>query len=151
MQEAYARLFATDGWSAIDNPPGYLLRTIRHVAIERMRRAKIINFQQLIEAEHGDVADDMPDAFDIAAGRDRLKRFSEALGRLPERCRDVFVRRRVRGQTPHEVSKELGVSISTLEKRLARAFFLLAQQGVGSPDDTPHMENEPVADIAHDG
>lgn len=149
VQESYARLFALDGWAAILNPQAYVLRSIRHIAIERMRRAKIVDFQQLVEADHADLADDAPDPLAVAMGRDGLRRFSEALARLPERCREVFVRRRVQEQPPRQMAEELGVSLSTLEKRLARAFYLLAQQGVGGDDDPPGDESQ--QDVIREG
>lgn len=132
VQEAYARLFAMDGWAAITNPPAYVSRCIRNIAIEKLRRAKVIDFRHMVEADQDEFVDDTPDAFRIMAGREGIRKISEALARLPERCREVFVRRRVHDQSPTEISEALGVSISTLEKRLARAFFLLARDGIGN-------------------
>ena len=151
VQEAYARLFATDGWAGIANPRAYVTRSIRHIAIERIRRAKIIDFRQLVEADHAGFADDAPDPFDAAAGKDALRRFSAALARLPDRCREVFVRRRVQEQSPREISEELGISVSTLEKRLARAFYLLAQDGLGTGKGRIDEDDEPVSDSALGG
>lgn len=144
VQEAYARLFATDGWAAISNPPAYVARSIRHIAIEKLRRAKIVDFQQFVDADHAELADETPGPFRAVAGKEALARLSDALARLPARCRDVFLRRRVQGQSPREIAEATGLSVSTLEKRLARAFELLARDGImgsmANPADEPADE-----------
>ncbi|MBZ6384056.1 RNA polymerase sigma-70 factor (ECF subfamily) [Sphingomonas sp. BE270] len=151
VQEAYLRLFAADGWAGIVNPQAYVHRSIRHIVIDRLRRAKIVDFRQFVEADHVQLHDDVPDQFRVAAGKEALKRFSEVLSRLPDRCREVFVRRRVQEQSPAEIAEDLGVSVSTLEKRLARAIYLLTQEGVGSPSNDPDDGSELPDDIAWRG
>jgi len=143
VQETYAKLFALDGWAAIGQPQAYVHRMIRHLAIERLRRARVIDFQHLQEADHDTMTDDAPDPFAIVEGRERLARFANVLACLPARCREVFVRRRIDEQSPREISQELGVSLSTLEKRLARAYVLLAREGwhtSSAPTGARHAE-----------
>jgi RNA polymerase sigma-70 factor (ECF subfamily) len=56
-----------------------------------------------------------------------VARIGEALAQMPERCRTVLIRRRFDNQSPTEIARELGISLSTLEKRLARAVVLLGR------------------------
>lgn len=138
VQEALVRLVALDGWAAIGDPRAYVVRSIHNIAMERMRRAKVVAFQQLSEVDTLDLSDDAPDAFRVVAGRDQMTRLGRALEALPERCRTVFVRRRFRDQSPGEIADDLGISLSTLEKRLARALYLLTRAldpgDAGPPD-----------------
>lgn len=127
VQEAFARLFTLDGWAAIDNPRAYVIRMLRHIAIERMRRQRIVDFRQLADADHLALADDMPDQHRIIAGRDGLRRVADLIAGLPERCRTVFVRRRIEGESSRAIAQDLGISLSTYEKRLARAIELLSR------------------------
>jgi RNA polymerase sigma factor (sigma-70 family) len=127
VQEALLRLMNVDGWSAIANPPAYVVRTIQNIAIERVRRAKIVEFQQLSEIDAANFHDDAPDAFRLVSGQEQVARLAEAITALPERCRTVFVRRRLREQSPRQIAGELGISLSTFEKRLARALYLLTR------------------------
>ena len=126
VQEAFARLFTVDGWSAITAPRGYVMRMIRNMAIERLRRARIVRFEQLTAIEAFDVADDAPSAFRVRAARDEMRRVEAAVLTLPERCRDVVTLRRFEDHAPRDIARQLGVSLSTLEKRLARGLHLLA-------------------------
>lgn len=127
VQDALVRLMALDGWAAIANPRAYVIRLIHNLAIERMRRARIVEFQQLAESDTIDLCDDAPDAFRVMAGREQVERLSQALNALPERCRTVFVRRRLREQAPGDIARDLGISVSTFEKRLSRALYLLTR------------------------
>ena len=127
VQEAFARLLTVERWAQIEAPHPYLLRMMRNLAFEKLRRAKIARFEQLTQADDFDVVDESPDAFQIVSGREQLARLDAALAGLPERCRRVFVMRRIEERSPSEVARHLGVSPSTLEKRLARAHFLVAK------------------------
>jgi RNA polymerase sigma factor (sigma-70 family) len=137
VQEVYVKLFSLDGWAAIENPPGYVLRMLRNLAIEHLRRAKIVSFRRLTEADAQNICDESPDPFRIAAAREQLSKVMEALEKLPERCRAVLLRRRFEGETPTEIARATGESLSTLEKRLARGMQLLTQalafQGTAAP------------------
>lgn len=125
VQDVYARLFTLDGWSAIANPPGYVMRMIHNQAIERIRQARVVTMQPLPAPVLFEIADDTPDAFRVVAGRTQMARVQQAIAALPERCRIALVRRRFAEETPREIASDLGISVSTFEKRLARAVELL--------------------------
>lgn len=127
VQDVFARMLATEGWAAITHPQAFMMRTLRNLAIERMRRSKIVDFRQIVDADHLGLADDAPDPQQIAEGREALEDFQQALDQLPERCRAVFVRRRIEEQPPRQIAAELNLSLSTLEKRLARAIELITR------------------------
>lgn len=141
VQEAYCRLFESSGWAAALDPKAYTVRTIRNLALSHMRRARIVEFRQLVEADWSDLPDDRPDAFQVAAGREALDRTVKALDDMPERCRAALLHCRVEEQTPRSAAATLGLSLSTLEKRLARGLKLLAAalypQDVDDPQEKP--------------
>lgn len=146
VQEAFARLLTVDGWAQIDAPHPYLLRMMRNLTFEKLRRAKIARFEQLTHAEDFDVVDESPDAFRVVSGREQMARLDAALKNLPERCRSIFVMRHIEERSPREIAKQLGVSPSTLEKRLARAHYLVAKALAASPaqllDERPAPSHE---------
>jgi RNA polymerase sigma factor (sigma-70 family) len=148
VQDVFARMLAMEGWRAIANPQTYMQRMMRNIAIDRMRRAKVIDFRHLADAEESELADDAPDPHRIVEDREAVQQLGEALGQLPDRCRDVFVRRRIEGQAPRHIADELGLSLSTLEKRLARAIQLLTAALSPHPGDPRVMRD---ADIEKNG
>jgi RNA polymerase sigma-70 factor (ECF subfamily) len=145
VQEALVRLMAIDGWASIAEPRAYVIRAIRNIATERVRRAKVVQFQQLSDLDALSLSDDTPDAFRYAAGREQVEELGKAIERLPERCRTVFVRRRFREELPQAIAGDLGISLSTFEKRLARAMYLLTRAigpGGRTPDATAHEDEK---------
>ncbi|MGH1558885.1 hypothetical protein ACRAWD_16710 [Caulobacter segnis] len=44
-REAFTRLLTVDGWAQIEAPHPYLLRMMRNLAFEKLRRAKIARFR----------------------------------------------------------------------------------------------------------
>jgi len=46
---------------------------------------------------------------------------------LPEKCKKVFMRGKVRGLNYNEISEELGISVKTVEGHVARAYRLLKE------------------------
>ncbi|AHE53256.1 RNA polymerase sigma factor [Sphingomonas sanxanigenens] len=139
VQDVYAKLFTLDGWSAIANPPAYVMRMIRNQSIERIRQARVVTMQPLPAPALIEIVDDTPDSFRIVAAQSQMARVQRAIAALPERCRIALVRRRLAEDTPREIASDLGISISTFEKRLARAVELLTLAL------TPH---DPPADAA---
>lgn len=125
VQEVYAKIFTLDGWAAIANPPGYVMRMIRNLAVERIRQARVVTMQPLPSSALLDIADETPDSFRVVAGRNQMACVQHAISQLPERCRVALVRRRFAEETPREIANSLGISVSTFEKRLARAVELL--------------------------
>jgi RNA polymerase sigma-70 factor (ECF subfamily) len=133
VQDAFTRVLGSEGWARIDAPQAYMLRLMKNLAIDKLRRARIARFDQLSQVEGVEVADETPDAFRIVSGREQMARLNAALKGLPERCRQVFILRRIEERSPREVARRLDVSPSTLEKRLARAHFLIAQAVATAP------------------
>ncbi|WP_133244977.1 RNA polymerase sigma factor [Caulobacter radicis] len=127
VQEAFAKVLSMEGWATIEKPHAYLLRTMRNLSIEHLRRLRILRFEQLALVDGFDIADEAPDAFRILSGQEQMARLKAAIQILPERCRVVFVLQRFEEKSPRDIARQLGVSLSTLEKRLARAHYLLAR------------------------
>lgn len=144
VQEVLLKLLSSDGWSAIDNPRAYVLRMLRNTAIERMRRARIVRFQQLTEIDAREIGDDLPDPFRVVAGREEIARVRAALDTLPEPGRSLLIQRRLEGRSPTTMARESRISLSTLEKRLARAYYLLARgvRGDDHADERPEPHDE---------
>lgn len=108
VQDVLARMLATDAWGAIVNPRTYMLRMMRNLAIDRLRRARIVDFRHFVEFENFDVPDDTPDQHRIAEDRQQLDDLAHAIRALPDTCRTAFERCRVDGQSPRQIADELG-------------------------------------------
>lgn len=127
VQEVFTRLFVLNGWATITSPRAYVLRMLRNLAIERIRRARIIEFQRLPDVDALDLVDEAPGPYRVAAAKDQVRRIWAILEKMPPECRSVLIQRRLDDQSIREIADQTGVSVSTMEKRLARAVYLLTE------------------------
>jgi RNA polymerase sigma factor (sigma-70 family) len=125
VQEVFTRLFVLEGWADIVNPRAYVLRMLRNLAIERIRRSQIVEFQHLADIEELNLIDDGPDPYRVANAQEQVQRIWAVLESMPPEYRTVLIQRRFEDEPLSALAREMGMSVSTLEKRLARALYLL--------------------------
>lgn len=127
VQEAYAKVLGVPDWRRLERPERFVLAIIRNLAFERLRRAKVVGIRQIGVLEMEALPDPAPDAYAVASAREELLRVIEAVDRLPEQCRRVVTLRKMEGLSPSQIAVRLNLSISTVEKHLAKGLALLTK------------------------
>jgi RNA polymerase sigma-70 factor (ECF subfamily) len=125
VQEAYCRLAALDSVGHIASGRAYLFRTVRNLAIERLRRARVVRIDSVTEIDALNVVDMEPSPERIVGGRRELRRVSDLIEGLPPRCREIFKLRRIQGTPQREVARLLGVTENVVEMQTARGLRLI--------------------------
>lgn len=125
VQDAYARLIAYDRWREVENPRAMCLRTVRNLALDRLRSADVVHIDRIAEIGTLDLADDRPDSFRVSAGRLEVERLIALIELLPVQCGRVVRMRKIEGRSPREIAVSLGISVSTVEKHLAKGLELI--------------------------
>jgi RNA polymerase sigma factor (sigma-70 family) len=128
VQEAYARLFALDGWAAIANPHAFTIRIVRNLAIERFRRAEVVQLAQGALLQTLETADQDPTPDVVAMDRSELQHVACVLEEMPPRMREAMILRRIEGLPPAQVAERMNISVSTVETHLVKALRLLMQR-----------------------
>lgn len=128
VQDVYAEVLSGEGWRDAVNPRAYILRIVYCRAVNWVNRQKVVPMQHLPAFETLSFAGDEPDAFSLLADRQELAAVLDALSRLPRQCRQVVTMRRIEEVPPREIAQRLGLSLSTVEKHLARGLVLLAEK-----------------------
>lgn len=64
---------------------------------------------------------------DTLISEELFARYVKALDRLPERCREVFIRVREEKQSYAQVAEELGISVKTVDAQLQKALTRLKE------------------------
>lgn len=146
VHEAYAQLLQLDAWDHILNPAAYATRMVRNIALQRMRRARIVPMRQFAALEETAHADPAPDSFAIAAARDELRRIMVAIEALPPACRRVILLRKLEGMGPRDIAFTLGISLSTVEKHVSRGMVLLARALYAADGATPSPDRVQTID-----
>jgi RNA polymerase sigma-70 factor (ECF subfamily) len=125
IQETYCRLAALESVAHIVNGRAYFFRTARNIAIEKIRRARIVRIDCVTEIDALNVVDDEPSPERVVAGRRELGRVQQLIEGLPERCRQIFTLRRIHGLSQRETALRLGVTENVVEMQSARGLRLI--------------------------
>jgi RNA polymerase sigma factor (sigma-70 family) len=145
IQETYCRLAALEAVTHIANGRAYFFRTARNIAIERIRRARIVRIDCVTEIDALNVVDDEPSPERIVAGRRELLRVQRLIEGLPERCRQIFTLRRIHGLSQREVAARLGVTENVVETQSMRGLRLILRALTEMS-----ARDQPAADKDHD-
>lgn len=118
-QETILRALQAERERDILQPKAYLYMIARNVvrdALDKKSRS-VIDFIEDFAPES--VSSNEPLVEDQVDGRQRMLLFWEAVATLPKQCQQVFVLKKVYGYSHAEISRELGISVSTTEKHVA--------------------------------
>jgi RNA polymerase sigma-70 factor (ECF subfamily) len=124
VSETLARAYAAEDWGRVANGRHYLFRIARNMLVDAARRDAIAPFD--LVPHFDDRHEDWTTETTISA-RDELRQVQRAIDGLPQQCRRVFVLRRVHERSIGEIAEEMGLSISTVEKHLAKALMLVSR------------------------
>ena len=121
VQEVFLRLSARENLSMLEKPEGYIFQTAANLLRDRARRAvrrSSNKHEHFVEDAHGH-EEISPER--VLMGKQDVDAFAAALAALPARTRAVFLLRRFEHMRYGEIARRLGVSVSSVEKHMAKA------------------------------
>lgn len=90
--------------------------------LEREVRRPTLSADKLPESPHNDASPE-----DTLISEELFAHYVKALDRLPQRCREVFIRIREEKQNYTEVAEALGISTNTVDAQLQKAIARLKE------------------------
>ena len=114
----------------------------RRTAGRRVRREE--DWAQINGGRDGEI-DDRPSVETELIAREQLAILQRVLDDLPERSRIIFRRFRIDGEPQRRIAEELGISVSAVEKHLARAYEAITAARLRWDEDRPdrrHLTGE---------
>jgi RNA polymerase sigma factor (sigma-70 family) len=126
VQEAYAKVLSCPDWRRLESPERFMLTTIRNLAFDRFRREKVVGIKHIGSLELDAVPDPTPDVLAQEGARQELELVLKAFEGLPEQIRTVLALRRMHGLSPGQIATKLNLSVSTVEKHMAKGLRLLS-------------------------
>ncbi len=149
-QEAYLRAYVAEQQKEIEQPKAYLFRIARNLALTQLKKKskKITDYLEdsgaSVVIECGAAADTEVEA------QESLGLYCEAVAALPEKCRQVFLLRKVHGLAHKEIAQRMSLSVSSVEKYLLRGIleckaFVQEQEG-----RVPNLEASTAAESGRD-
>ncbi|MBP7703721.1 MAG: RNA polymerase sigma factor [Caulobacter sp.] len=150
-QDVYARVYTAARQQLPLQPKAFLFTTARNHLINCATRARIVSFEHVADLEALPIAADVVTPDRTLAARDELRRVQAGLDRLPPRCREVVVLRRIEGLSTRETAGRLGVSTDTVEQQMVHGMRALVDFMMGGSGKIRRGVKRPTAkEASHD-
>ncbi|HEY0316472.1 MAG TPA: RNA polymerase sigma factor [Sphingomonas sp.] len=135
LQELWIKVSATPA-GPIGNPLSYLFRAAENLMRDRHRASRQAILRDTAWDETSSPArpgvSDSPTGERILIAREELARVEQALATIGDRARDIFRLHRIEGIAQRDIAVRLGVSLSTVESDMRKAYraVLDAREGM---------------------
>lgn len=125
VQDVFHNVLKIDDIDGIENPRAYLFQTANNLALNRIRKQK--HHQQYMESTATDDTDELSPERIVIATKD-LQQVKASLEKLPAKYRRTFLMSRIERKTYKEISIDLGIPESTIEKHIIKVLKFLREQ-----------------------
>jgi RNA polymerase sigma factor (sigma-70 family) len=123
VQEAWLRLACYEGRQTVAEPVAFLMRAALNLSTDGYRATRSRGEQVLFDEEV--LVDTSPSVEDIILSHERMDRLAECISRLDARTGELFIAHRIRGMRYEDISREYRLSVSAVEKHIAKATLLV--------------------------
>jgi RNA polymerase sigma-70 factor (ECF subfamily) len=141
IQEAYLRVLRYSVEHEVQDRERLLFSAAKNLAVDSIRRRHsrdrtAADYYATIEVE----APTWPAPDEELYIHQRLNLVEAAVAVLPERCREVFLLNRVDNLSYSQIAVHLGISVSAVEKHIARACLLIDAEISSEREETYRPE-----------
>ena len=127
-QAAFLRLTRYSETNEVRNPAAFLVKTAVNLQLDSYRHEKLLGkFSPTLDDQPSEAP--APDV--VLAGRARLERVRQGIEQLPERTREIFRMHRFDELTYGEIAARQSISVSAVEKHVAKAILFLTRWSKG--------------------
>lgn len=120
FQKLLLKALNSEHLDPIDNPLAYGYRMAQHLVIDHHRQQS--KSPETLEHEPHCEALSLESALEY---EQRIALYQQILLQMPALRRDVFIRRRIKGQTRAEIASSVGLSEEAVKKHISRAMEML--------------------------
>ncbi len=124
IQEAFLRLQVYSRGHQVQQAEAFLVRTALNLSVDRHRRAHadrmVANALETLP-----LADPGPSPDEVCNTQQRLQHLRAGLDSLSPRAREVFLMHRLDGYSHAQIAAQLGITLSMVEKHMARAALFI--------------------------
>jgi len=134
VQETYSRMLRARAGGGATLTRAYLFVVARNVALDQVRRNKVVAFERWGDLAESSVVEERPDAAETLSHKQELALLAAAMHALPPRCREILTLRRIEGWSHRAIAQKLGIAEGTVNAQLAiglvRCRQFLCEHGV---------------------
>jgi RNA polymerase sigma-70 factor (ECF subfamily) len=123
LHSAYLRFQRYRMEKEVNDPAAFMVRTACNLGIDNYRRRK-----PTIDTDNAESVEDLtPLQDEVVASRARLRRVQLGIERLHPRTRQIFIMHRWHELKYQEIAQRLDISVSAVEKHIAKAMLFLSE------------------------
>lgn len=126
IQEAFLRLQVYRRERHVKEPEAFLVRAVRNLHIDLLRRRAYRGTHVEADSVHIQLVDPRPSPVEVLAAQQRLQLLREGLEALSPRTREIMLLHRMEGFSHAQIAARLGVTVSAVEKHIAKAALFLS-------------------------
>lgn len=117
-QETFVRAFLAEKKGDIQHPKAYIYRVARNLAFETLTKKSNQLTSYIEDSCDQSLLQSDENVEDSMATTEKFDRVKIAISELPPQCQRVFIMHKVYGFKYREISQQLGISVSTVEKHI---------------------------------
>lgn len=125
IPEAFLRLHEYRRSRSVLEPEAFLVRTVQNLSIDVHRAKARRGTQVAVEDEIHRLIDPAPRPDEVLDTQQRLQHLRRGLETLAPRTREVVLLYRIDGLSQSQIGARLGISVSAVEKHIAKAALFL--------------------------
>jgi RNA polymerase sigma-70 factor (ECF subfamily) len=113
------------------NTRAYVFTVARNHLINTAKRAQVVPIEMIADLDLIDHHIDLFAAERVLAARDELRWAKDGVDKLPPKCREIVILRKVEGLTDREAAEALGVSVETVRRQIKLGMKALIDHMLG--------------------
>jgi RNA polymerase sigma factor (sigma-70 family) len=125
-QDVYVRVYEAARKEIPDPVKPFVLAAARNLIIDRIRHEQVVPIETVADVDVLNVANDQPGSDRTVAAREELRKLQAALDRMPPRCREAIVLKKIEGLSAREIATRMGISVRTVDRHLSDGAVMLA-------------------------
>jgi len=123
VQETYLRAYVAEQKKDIEQPKAFLFRIAKNVALTELTKKSRQITDYLEDSSSSVVLETVASVDREVEAREQLGIYCEAVAALPDKCREVFLLRKVHGLAHKEIATRMALSVSSVEKYLRQGIL----------------------------
>ncbi|MCI4644717.1 MAG: sigma-70 family RNA polymerase sigma factor [Hyphomonadaceae bacterium] len=131
IQDALVRLEKYQKKQTVENESAFLVRVALNLMIDHHRKRAKVEFAPDPVEDYA-IADDSPQPDEVFATKQRLYILNEGFKQLDPLTAEIIKARRLEGLKMKAIAERLGLSVSAVEKRMAKGLAFLIEWMEGS-------------------
>jgi RNA polymerase sigma-70 factor (ECF subfamily) len=120
VQESYLRMLRARKMGPIASAKAYLFTTARNLAFALFRRPPIFSTIPVTDLPASRIIQEGADVSEQVSTTQEIALLLEAIDALPNRCREIFILRKLHGLSQKEIAAQLTLSEQTVQVQVAR-------------------------------